>query len=120
MKIKYEVRSEFGEAKGLAHSLADANGIRYAIVLMTNNKDYAIIDEHQPLVEWGLKAGYGFLYVAEPGDNAETIFRNALERIAYTEHWPKGERKNGDTIFYLEQWMQAVAAKALTDSQRVK
>lgn len=109
-----QFRKSFGEAKSLATTLADNDGIKYGVIT-TDGESYMIASEH---TVWftSAKVFDPETLVAEisPGGNKEDIYKRALEQIAYPENHPQ----NPPPTDPLRNWMQAVAANALTNGGR--
>lgn len=110
----------FGPARALAQRLADSDRCEYG-VLTTNGVDFLIESEHEPIYAMGKVLNSDrIVFVATPGASKEEIFREALETIAYPANWPEmtgHEFTEKGLAPY--QWMQAVAANALTNSGKV-
>lgn len=115
------IRKTFGEAKSLAGTLADNDGIAWG-VWSTPGGEYLLLNEHNYVFKTAKRFGDDNLVaVIYPGNSNEDIFRRALEQIAYNENWPKqmyGEEAN-PYINRLRHWMQSVAANALTNAREI-
>lgn len=113
--MKYQIREKFGEAKSLAITLADNDGIQYGVLYSSSG--YLIASEHDDFFKIAKQIkSDSLVFVAQPGKNKEEIYKRALEQIAYPENHPEFE----DSFFnpaYTQRtnWMQAIAANALTN-----
>lgn len=116
-----ETRETFSQAKSLAETLADSDGIKYGITYWAGI--YGILSEHEPLFKLCINLKSDVLVEVIEPENKEDIYRRALEQIAYTAEWPQElkdtkEMPVGDyaaDIWDLRNWMQSVAANALTN-----
>ena len=114
-----ESRENFEDAKTLAQTLADEQNIKYGLTWVDGNNVWALIPEHSPF--WNLAELIDKKYeiVIEPGKNAEEIYRHALEAIAYPANWPRQYPAPSESLVdyrnRVHNWMQSVAANALTE-----
>lgn len=115
---RYTAR-EFGEAKSLAQRLANREEVEY--VVFNASSGYLIVSVHDAVYEaWVAIRSLGpnkeidaqLVYQATPGVDSAAIFRAALETIAYPANWP---REKGSALGDMQNWMQSVAADALTN-----
>ena len=115
------MRKTFGEAKSLAGTLADNDGIAWGI-WSTPGGDYLLLNAHNYLFKTAKRFGdEDLVAVVYPGNSNEDIFRRALEQIAYNENWPgRGPQEPaGDYWHRVRGWMQSIAANALTNAREI-
>jgi hypothetical protein len=112
-----QIRESFGEAKSLAGTLADSEGIKHAVIT-GDGRRYMVVNAHSPWFKTAEAIDSECLVaVVYPGQSKEDIFRRALEQIAYPDNHPdySGIRDANERNNLLRRWQQSIAANALTN-----